>query len=163
MAGYKTQTIVCFGAFGLLPLTFDIIICHLDIVNVYVIVIASIGNTQISILLLCFLYLFVGFMVTMYAYILFISESFKSVHTLKHAMGRCTKYVSSSQNHTMIHYHYQYPHCHQNSCDKSAPKHSVRKVHARTYTDTGARTHTHTNTRTLTHTRTHAPLQLLLS
>ena len=34
-------------------------ICHLAIVNVCVIIILSIGNTQISILLLCFLYLFV--------------------------------------------------------------------------------------------------------
>ena len=36
-------------------------ICHLAIINVCV----SIGNTQISILLLCFLYLFVEFMITM--------------------------------------------------------------------------------------------------
>ena len=40
-------------------------ICHLAIVNVCVIIILSIGNTQISILLLCFLYLFVEFMITM--------------------------------------------------------------------------------------------------
>ena len=37
-------------------------ICHLAIVNVCVIIILFIGNTQISILLLCFLYLFVGLM-----------------------------------------------------------------------------------------------------
>ena len=40
-------------------------ICHLAIVNVCVIIILSIGNTQISILLLCFLYLFVDLMITM--------------------------------------------------------------------------------------------------
>ena len=40
-------------------------ICHLAIVNVCVIIIVSIGNTQISILLLCFLYLFVELMITM--------------------------------------------------------------------------------------------------
>ena len=40
-------------------------ICHLAIVNVCVIIILSIGNTQISILLLCFLCLFVELMITM--------------------------------------------------------------------------------------------------
>ena len=45
--------------------------CHLAIVNVYVITILSIGNTEISILLLCFLYLFVELMITMNEYILF--------------------------------------------------------------------------------------------
>ena len=40
-------------------------ICHLAIVNVCMIIILSIGNTQISILLLCFLYLFVELMITM--------------------------------------------------------------------------------------------------
>ena len=40
-------------------------ICHLATVNVCVIIILSIGNTQISILLLCFLYLFVELMITM--------------------------------------------------------------------------------------------------
>ena len=45
--------------------------CHLAIVNVYVITILSIGNTEISILLLCFLYLFVELMITMKEYILF--------------------------------------------------------------------------------------------
>ena len=40
-------------------------ICHLAIVNVCVIIILSIGNTQISILLLCFVYLFVELMITM--------------------------------------------------------------------------------------------------
>ena len=39
--------------------------CHLAIVNVCVIIIFSIGNTQISILLLCFLYLFVELLITM--------------------------------------------------------------------------------------------------
>ena len=34
--------------------------------NVYVIIISSIANTQISILLLCFLYLFVELMITKY-------------------------------------------------------------------------------------------------
>ena len=34
-------------------------------VNVCVIIISSIGNTQISVLLLCFLYLFVELMITM--------------------------------------------------------------------------------------------------
>ena len=46
-------------------------VCHLAIVNVCVIIILSIGNTQISILLLCFLYLFVELMITMDEYILF--------------------------------------------------------------------------------------------
>ena len=46
-------------------------ICRLAIVNVYVIIILCIGNTQISILLLCFLYLFVELMITMKEYILF--------------------------------------------------------------------------------------------
>ena len=40
-------------------------ICHFAIVNVCVIIMLSIGNTQISILLLCFLYLFVELMITM--------------------------------------------------------------------------------------------------
>ena len=40
-------------------------ICHLAIVNVCVIIILSIGNIQISTLLLCFLYLFVELMITM--------------------------------------------------------------------------------------------------
>ena len=40
-------------------------ICHLAIVNVCVIIILFIGNTQISILLLRFLYLFVELMITM--------------------------------------------------------------------------------------------------
>ena len=40
-------------------------ICHLAIVNVCVIIILSIANTQISILLLCFLYLFVELLITM--------------------------------------------------------------------------------------------------
>ena len=46
-------------------------ICHLAIVNVRVIIILSIGNTQITILLLYFLYLFVELMITMNEYILF--------------------------------------------------------------------------------------------
>ena len=45
-------SLVCFVASDFLT------ICHLAIVNVCVIIILSIGNTQISILLLCFLYLF---------------------------------------------------------------------------------------------------------
>ena len=44
------------------------IICRLAIVGVCVIVILYIGNTQISILLLCFLYLFVEFVITMSEY-----------------------------------------------------------------------------------------------
>ena len=40
-------------------------ICHLAIVNVCVIILLSIGNTQISILLLCFLYLLFELMITM--------------------------------------------------------------------------------------------------
>ena len=40
-------------------------VCHLAIVNVCVIIILSIGNTQISILLLCFLYVFVELMITL--------------------------------------------------------------------------------------------------
>ena len=43
-------------------------ICRLAIVNVSVIIILSIGNTQISTLLLCFLYLFVELMITMNEY-----------------------------------------------------------------------------------------------
>ena len=51
---------VCFVASDVLTT-----ICHLAIVNVCLIIIVYIGNTQISILLLCFLYLFVEFMITM--------------------------------------------------------------------------------------------------
>ena len=51
---------VCFVAFDLLTT-----ICHLAIVNVCMIIILYIGNTQISILLLCFLYLFVELMIMM--------------------------------------------------------------------------------------------------
>ena len=51
---------VCFVASDALT-----IICHLAIVVVCVIVILYIGNTQISILLLCFLYLFVELVITM--------------------------------------------------------------------------------------------------
>ena len=51
---------VCFVASDVLTT-----ICHLAIVNVCVIMILSIGTTQISILLLCFLYLFVDLMITM--------------------------------------------------------------------------------------------------
>ena len=40
-------------------------ICHLAIVNVCVIIILSLGNTQISALLLWFVYLFVELMITM--------------------------------------------------------------------------------------------------
>ena len=40
-------------------------ICHLAIVNVCVIIILSLVNTQISIPLLCFPYLFVELMITM--------------------------------------------------------------------------------------------------
>ena len=46
-------SLFCFVAFDFLTA-----ICHLAIVNVCVIIILSIGNTQISVLLLCFLYLF---------------------------------------------------------------------------------------------------------
>ena len=45
-----------------------LVICdseEVTVVNVYVIIILSIGNTQISILVLCFLYLFVEPMITM--------------------------------------------------------------------------------------------------
>ena len=48
--------------------TFGQQIRHLAIVNVRVIIIMSIGNTQISILLLCLLYLFVELMITMNEY-----------------------------------------------------------------------------------------------
>ena len=51
---------VCFVASDVLTT-----ICHLAIVNVCVIIILYIGNTPISILLLCFLYLFVEPMITM--------------------------------------------------------------------------------------------------
>ena len=51
---------VCFIASDVLTT-----IRHLAIVNVSVIIILSISNTQISILLLCFLYLFVELMITM--------------------------------------------------------------------------------------------------
>ena len=59
---------VCFCFhFGLCFVASDVLttICHLAIVNVCVIIILSIGNTQVSILLLCFLYLFVELMITM--------------------------------------------------------------------------------------------------
>ena len=62
--------VVLFGFwFGLLPLTFDNNVPSFRrkcICNYH----SSVGNTQISILLLCFLYLFVEFMITMYEYIL---------------------------------------------------------------------------------------------
>ena len=51
---------MCFVASDVLT-----IICHLAIVNVCMIIILSIGNTQISIMLLCFLYLFVELMIMM--------------------------------------------------------------------------------------------------
>ena len=51
---------VCFVASDVLTT-----ICHLAIVNVCMIIILSIGNTQISILLSCFLYLFVELMIMM--------------------------------------------------------------------------------------------------
>ena len=51
---------VCFVASDVLTT-----ICHLAIVNVCVIISLSLGNTQLSILLLCFLYLFVELMITM--------------------------------------------------------------------------------------------------
>ena len=53
--------------FGLCFVASDVLttICHLAIVNVCVIIILSIGNTQISILLLCFLYLFVELIIRM--------------------------------------------------------------------------------------------------
>ena len=41
------------------------VICHLAILNVCVIIIFSVGNTQIRILLLCFLYLFVELTITL--------------------------------------------------------------------------------------------------
>ena len=53
-------SLFCFAAFDFLTK-----ICHIAIVNVCVIIILSIVNTQISILLLCFLYLFVELMITM--------------------------------------------------------------------------------------------------
>ena len=58
------------NCFGLCFVASDFLtaICHLAIVNVCVIIILSIGNTQISILLLCFLYLFVELMITMNEY-----------------------------------------------------------------------------------------------
>ena len=52
-------SLVCFVASDFLTT-----ICHLAIVNVCVTIILSVGNTQISILLLCFLYLFVEFMIS---------------------------------------------------------------------------------------------------
>ena len=51
---------VCFLASDILTT-----ICHLAIVNVCMIIILFTGNTQISILLLCVLYLFVELMITM--------------------------------------------------------------------------------------------------
>ena len=51
---------VCFVASDVLTT-----ICQHAILNVCVIIILSIGNTQISILLLCFLYLFDALMITM--------------------------------------------------------------------------------------------------
>ena len=59
-----------FCCFGLCFVASDFLttICNLAIVNVCVIIILSIGNTQISILLLSFLYLFVELMITMNEY-----------------------------------------------------------------------------------------------
>ena len=51
--------------FVLLPLTFLQQFCHLNIVNGCVVIMLSIGNTQISMLLLCLLYLFAELMITM--------------------------------------------------------------------------------------------------
>ena len=53
--------------FGLCFVASDVLttICHLAIVNVCMIINLYIGNTQISILLLCFLYLFVELMFMM--------------------------------------------------------------------------------------------------
>ena len=51
---------VCFVAADVLTA-----ICHLAIINVCMIIILYIGNTQINTLLLCFLYLFVELMITM--------------------------------------------------------------------------------------------------
>ena len=53
--------------FVFLPLTFffTTIYCRLAVVNGCVIIMLSIGNTQISMLLLCLLYLFVELMITM--------------------------------------------------------------------------------------------------
>ena len=56
------SVLVCFVASDFLT------ICHLAIVNVCVIVILSRGNTQISILLLRLLYLFVELMITINEY-----------------------------------------------------------------------------------------------
>ena len=53
-------SLVCFVASDVLTT-----ICHLVHVNVCVIIILSIGNTQISILLLYFMYLLVELMITM--------------------------------------------------------------------------------------------------
>ena len=52
-----------FGSF--VALDFLTTICHPAIVNVCVIIILSIGNTQISIVLLCFPCFFVELMITM--------------------------------------------------------------------------------------------------
>ena len=55
------------GLFGFVASDFLTTICRLAIVNVCVIIMIflPIGNTQIGILLLCFLYLFVELMITM--------------------------------------------------------------------------------------------------
>ena len=57
---WPNWSLVCFVASDFLTT-----IGHLAIVNVCVIIILSVGNTQISILLLCFLYLLVELMITM--------------------------------------------------------------------------------------------------
>ena len=65
---YHTQSTVTFWQLSAI---------NLAIVNVCVIIMLSIGNAQISILLLCFLYLFVELMITMNEYFLFL---FKPKH-----------------------------------------------------------------------------------
>ena len=52
------MSFVCFVASDVLTT-----VCHLAVVNVCMIIILYIGNTQISIMLLCFLYLFVELMI----------------------------------------------------------------------------------------------------
>jgi len=59
-ANRQFWSLVCFVASDLLTT-----ICHLAIVNVCLIIILSIDNTQTSILLLCFQYIFVELMITM--------------------------------------------------------------------------------------------------
>ena len=65
MTEHKSPIVVILVFVGFVASDVLTTICHLAIVNVCVIITLSISNTQISILLLCFLYLFVELMIMM--------------------------------------------------------------------------------------------------